>query len=158
MFISFCTRSHASPVHFVVKTPFSSAVSFPSTCNPNFASNCCLKSSHTYFLNSFVILSSSGWTLIVVPSGTLISIVLHASIKPVLYIECLLSSMHVCIKNFAERFRSCWVVENVIRILFNTLLHDRLITPSLWFKKDLHFSIPLFFFHWIYPLPFITKD
>ena len=67
-----------------------------------------------------------------------------AFMKPVLYIRCLLGSMHVCINYFAEKFRSSSVVENVFPINFNQLFHDCFIRLCLWLKCDLHFSIPLF--------------
>ena len=56
--------------------------------------------------------------------------------KPVLYIGCLLGSVHIYINNFAGGSRSWWVAENVIPILFNPLLHDCFITPCLWSKDD----------------------
>ena len=81
-----------------------------------------------------------------------------AIMKPVLYIGCLLGSMHVCIKNFDGGSRSWCIVGSLILIVFNRIFHDCFITLCLSLKGDIHSSIPLFFFCRIYPQPFAMKD
>ena len=79
-------------------------------------------------------------------------------LEPLLHIRFLLSSTYICMWNFTWGSRSWRIVENIIPILVNSLLHNCFVTPCFWVKHDLNCLIPLLLLFSSYSKFFPTKD
>ena len=123
----FFTCSHASPTHFVVQTRL-----YPDVFHRRTALDL-LFEEFTYIILEWLVNNHIKWLNFARCTSWDINQSCFAFMKSVLYIGCLLDSLHVCIKYFAGGSRSWWVVENIIPILFEPLFHDRFITPCLMY-------------------------